>query len=44
MARLSPYPRKHINVHGRYAFTLPELPGGRRDLRDPDQPGDDEDS
>jgi hypothetical protein len=29
--------RKHLNVHGRYTFALPELPGGRRPLRDPVQ-------
>jgi hypothetical protein len=29
VARLSPFARKHINVHGRYSFLLPELPGGR---------------
>ncbi|ABP54811.1 hypothetical protein Strop_2363 [Salinispora tropica CNB-440] len=36
MARLSPYLRKHINVHGHYSFQLPELGGARRMLRDPD--------
>jgi TnpA family transposase len=36
VAHLSPFPRKHINVQGRYSFVLPELPGGRRPLRDPD--------
>jgi hypothetical protein len=39
--RLSPFARSHLNVHGRYSFALPELPGGRRPLRDSDQ--DDED-
>jgi len=39
--RHSPFARSHLNVHGRYSFALPELPGGRRPLRDPDQ--DDED-
>lgn len=41
VARLSPYPREHINVHGHYSFQLPELGGDRRALRDPDA-GDDE--
>jgi hypothetical protein len=36
VARLSPFPRKHINVHGTYTFALPDLPGGLRVLRDPD--------
>ncbi|MET8351578.1 Tn3 family transposase [Micromonospora sp. NPDC005206] len=42
VARLSPYVRHHIRVHGHYTFTLPDL-GGRtyRPLRDPDA-GDDE--
>ncbi|WP_204036608.1 Tn3 family transposase [Micromonospora qiuiae] len=35
-ARLSAYQARHINVHGHYSFTLPELAGGRRPLRDPD--------
>jgi len=37
IARLSPYVRHHIRVHGHYTFTLPDL-GGRtyRTLRDPD--------
>lgn len=38
VARLSPYVRKHINVHGHYSFQLPELGGARRVLRDPDAP------
>ncbi len=33
---LSPFARKHINVEGHYSFVLPDLPGGRRPLRDPD--------
>jgi TnpA family transposase len=41
VARLSPYLRKHINVHGHYSFQLPELGEGRRVLRDPDA-GDEE--
>ncbi|GAA4967503.1 hypothetical protein GCM10025331_70340 [Actinoplanes utahensis] len=37
LARLSPYVRHHIRVHGHYTFALPDL-GGRtyRTLRDPD--------
>jgi TnpA family transposase len=42
IARLSPYLRKHLNVHGHYSFQLPDLADGRRPLRDPDT-GDDED-
>ncbi|MGH2689540.1 MAG: Tn3 family transposase, partial [Actinomycetota bacterium] len=42
-ARLSPYMRRHFNVHGHYLFQLPELGGGRRALRDPDAPDDDSD-
>jgi hypothetical protein len=42
VARLSPLARRHLNVHGRYSFTLPELPGGLRPLRDPDQPDEGE--
>lgn len=36
VARLSPYVRCHINVHGHHSFHLPDLGGGRRALRDPD--------
>jgi TnpA family transposase len=36
VARLSPFVRHHINMHGRYSFQLPDLPGGLRPLRDPD--------
>jgi len=44
VARLSPFIRKHINVHGRYSFHHPDLGGARRPLRDPDaDPADDED-
>jgi hypothetical protein len=32
VARLSPYMRKHINVHGHYSFLLPELLDGGRPL------------
>lgn len=41
VARLSPYMRRHINVHGHYSFGLPQLNGGRRPLRHPDTPDDD---
>jgi hypothetical protein len=43
VARLTPFMRRHINVHGHYSFQLPELRGGRRQLRDPDEPDDEED-
>ncbi len=36
VARLSPFVRHHINMLGRYSFQLPELPGGMRPLRGPD--------
>ncbi len=36
VARLSPYMRRHINIHGHYTFRLPELAGQRRPLSDPD--------
>jgi len=42
VARLSPFLRQHVNVHGKYSFLLPELPGGLRELRDPDVDEDDE--
>ena len=42
MARLSPFIRRHLNVHGRYSFHLPELRGGRRPLRDPEAAGDED--
>lgn len=38
VAHLSAFARTHINVHGHYSFLLPDMPGGRRELRDPDQP------
>ena len=46
MARLSPFMRKHINVHGKYSFAVPDSgrPGGAtatRQLRDPDAHDDD---
>lgn len=37
LARLSPYMRKHINVHGHYSFTTPSG-AALRALRDPDSP------
>ena len=40
--RLSPYMRRHLNVHGHYSFQLPDPAGTRRALRDPDA-SDDED-
>ena len=43
VVRLSPFARKHVEVHGRYTIALPNLPGGRRPLRDPDQPDDEDD-
>ena len=42
VARLSPYMRRHLNVHGHYSFQLPQL-AGRRVLRDPDSPEEDTD-
>ncbi|TYK51123.1 hypothetical protein [Actinomadura decatromicini] len=37
VARLSPFVREHLNVIGKYNFTLPDLgKGGIRPLRDPD--------
>ncbi len=42
-ARLSPFVRKHLGVHGTYSFAPPDLePGAIRELRDPDAPDDDE--
>ena len=43
LARLSPYMRRHLNVHGHYSFQLPELAGSRRALRDPAGAADDAD-
>jgi TnpA family transposase len=42
VARLSPLGHEHINVLGRYAFTLPDrvARGELRPLRDPNQPAD----
>ena len=42
VARLSPFVRQHINVHGKYSFLLPELPNGSRQLRDPGVHEDDD--
>ncbi len=42
VARLSPFVRHHLNVHGQYSFVLAELPGGRRALRAPDAVMDDD--
>jgi hypothetical protein len=49
VARLSPFMRKHINVHGKCSFT-PAAPAGpikgataTRQLRDPDARDDEED-
>ncbi len=42
VARLSSFVRHHLNVHGKYSFALPELPGGLRALRGPDAVDDDE--
>lgn len=36
-ARLSVYQYAHLNVHGHYSFVLPDLSGGRRPLRNPDE-------
>jgi len=32
--------RRHLNVHGRYSFQLPDLAGARRPLRNPDNDDD----
>jgi hypothetical protein len=42
VARLSPFVRRHLGVHGDYSFLLPQLAGGLRPLRDPNSPDDDE--
>src|SRR5271168_3604455 len=44
VARLSPLGHEHINMLGRYAFTLPDhvARGELRPLRDPNQPPDEE--
>lgn len=43
LARLSPYIRRHINVHGRYSFAAPEPGRVLRRLRNPDTDPDTED-
>lgn len=44
VARLSPFMRRHINVHGKYSFAIPDLPSGAiRQLRDPDPDAVDDD-
>ena len=43
VARLSPFMRRHVNVHGKYSFAAADLPeGATRQLRDPDAPDDDD--
>lgn len=43
VARLSPFVRKHLGVHGTYSFAPPDLtPGAIRALRDPDAPDEDD--
>jgi hypothetical protein len=34
---------KHITVYGKYSFALPQLPGGRRQLRALDTASDEDD-
>jgi len=41
IARLSPFVRHHLNVHGHYSFQLPQLAGGMRALRDLDDDAED---
>ena len=41
VARLSPYMRAHINVHGHFAFQPADSSDRLRALRDPDTPDDD---
>jgi TnpA family transposase len=49
VARLSPFMRNHVNVHGKYSFTAVEPPGpgkgasATRQLRDPDARDDEDD-
>jgi hypothetical protein len=38
VATLAPFVCRRLNVHGKYSFHLPELPGGLRALRGPDAP------
>lgn len=37
VARLSPFVRHHINMHGRYSFQLPDPPGGATPTSGPGQ-------
>jgi TnpA family transposase len=41
IARLSPYVRKHVNVHGTYSFSRPDTTNTPRPLRDPSTPDPD---
>lgn len=41
IARLSPYMRCHINLHGHYSFALADLGGAWRALRVPDASDED---
>ena len=43
VARLSPFVRHHLNVHGKYSFLLPELLDGLRPLGDPGADPEDDD-
>ena len=43
VARLHPFRRRHLRVHGDYSFLLPELGGQLRELRDPTDNQDTED-
>ena len=43
VVRLSPFVRRHLGVHGAYAFLLPELAGNLRELRDPHSDAAEED-
>ena len=44
MARLSPFVSQHLGVHGTYSFVLPDLgPSAIRELRDPENPDEDDD-
>lgn len=38
VARLSPYVRSHVNVHGTYSFSRPDTSNSPRPLRDPTTP------
>ena len=43
VARLSPFLRQDINMHGRYSLALPDLAGRLRAFRDPDSAYHEED-